>query len=947
MMEAKTQTPTVQESTIVERVARIVSSVRGSKPDYTLLAAELEPAIPFDVFGVVLLRHDRQAVRVTACQCEDGFWRATYHQHPLEGSKVAQLLRTPVTSVTNYPAGLDGTPAECGDALCGRHQIHATLIAPLIVGERILGTLELGSTILDAYAASTLQRLIGAVVRVLAAAIDSAQVGGSAEIQDRQRQALKDVSSALTSTMDLSSILTQIVEGVASALNVASAIVTFDQGRLRLRAQSGLDPAALQSIVGQKEVLSDQSIIGYTLHRRQPCVSNDIYTDERFSYSSSYTTELGIHSIFSHPLVTGTTVYGALLLCSSEPGGFTPLKADILSLFASQATIAIHNGMLIESAHQRRRFQKAIEQLEHSYGDNGNEQELLARVRQEAEHTFGVSISSLLRFISDHLLTRSEGELQAMLETAQLEELPRAESAPATVIFSPVMQEFSGRRSVFNRKPEDRGEAGLLWQDGGVELLTQTAEEALVRAEVVSDLGRFLTQLNQSAGHDALKDSWFVLDLNGRCLYMNPVAEDFCGLSLGVAAARTLEDIFSGILLRTRNAEELHLYLQECSQGMVNRKDMRCVLAIKPVLGQANVAGMSTRHANVYESEQKGRLIHHPSLLPDSVPSDYHYQLSRYPLYNQHNEHIAYVLQIHNVTEQVHEEKNKSVLLSSVSHDLRTPLTTIKMAVTGLLQEGVEWDESMWREILEEIDTEADHLGVLVHALVEMSRIEMGALVLEKEWCDIVEIAHGAMRRLERALLGRAVRLEVQPNLPLVYVDHVQLERVFYNLLENAVRHSPEEQGILLSFATTAESVKDALHQSLCVKVIDHGQEVPAGERDHIFKTFYGLNLRGSGLGLAICRGIVEAHQGHIGVETAPCGEGSCFVFTLPIHTYNGVPIPASGVTAVLTTGEITDGYMSNISSSLQVASQVASQVVSQVASNGTSTIAPTMEVQQ
>src|SRR5712692_12054704 len=89
LMEARTQTPTLKESTIVERVARIVSSVRGAKADYTRLAAELEPAIPFDVFGVVLLRHDRQAVRVTVCQREGNMqaaWTAQYHQHPLEGS---------------------------------------------------------------------------------------------------------------------------------------------------------------------------------------------------------------------------------------------------------------------------------------------------------------------------------------------------------------------------------------------------------------------------------------------------------------------------------------------------------------------------------------------------------------------------------------------------------------------------------------------------------------------------------------------------------------------------------------------------------------------------------------------------------------------------------------------------------------------------------------------
>src|SRR5947199_8688114 len=226
-MEAKTHTPTLKESTIVERVARIVSSVRGTKPDYTHLATELEPAIPFDVFGVVLLRHDRQAVRVTVCQKEKGSWLAQHHQHPLEGSMVEQVLRSPMTVVENYPDGVDGPPAKCGDALSGWHQLRATLIAPLIVGDRVLGTLELGSTILDAYTDKTLQRLIEAVVRVLAAAIESAQVGGSAEIQDRQRQALKDASSALTSKMDLSSILTYNVDGISDALNVASYHVLF------------------------------------------------------------------------------------------------------------------------------------------------------------------------------------------------------------------------------------------------------------------------------------------------------------------------------------------------------------------------------------------------------------------------------------------------------------------------------------------------------------------------------------------------------------------------------------------------------------------------------------------------------------------------------------------------------------------------------------------------
>src|SRR5205807_7408354 len=108
------------------------------------------------------------------CQREESSWVAHHHQHPLVDSKAEQLLRSPVMTIANYPNGLDGSPAMCGDALSGCHYLRSTLIAPLSVGEGILGTLELGSTVLNIYADETLQGLIDAVVRVLAAAIESA-----------------------------------------------------------------------------------------------------------------------------------------------------------------------------------------------------------------------------------------------------------------------------------------------------------------------------------------------------------------------------------------------------------------------------------------------------------------------------------------------------------------------------------------------------------------------------------------------------------------------------------------------------------------------------------------------------------------------------------------------------------------------------------------------------
>src|SRR5439155_2323733 len=139
-----------------------------------------------DVFGVALLRHDRQAVRVTTCHSEGASngrkWVAFHHQHPLDEAQLKQLLDMTQLVTQDYPRGIDSSPSVSGYALSRYHYLRSTLIAPLIVEERVLGVLELGSRVLNMYADTTLQRLVGAVARVLAAAIESAQAGGSAEI---------------------------------------------------------------------------------------------------------------------------------------------------------------------------------------------------------------------------------------------------------------------------------------------------------------------------------------------------------------------------------------------------------------------------------------------------------------------------------------------------------------------------------------------------------------------------------------------------------------------------------------------------------------------------------------------------------------------------------------------------------------------------------------------
>lgn len=973
----KAQTSLGDESNILERVARLISSVRGAKPDYAHLAAELELSLPFDLFGIVLLRHDRVAVRVTACQKEGAQWIARYHQLPLADSMVERMLNllmslapTPVRSeepvpilpgsailtesllVENFPEGAVGLPAQCGDALCGHAQLRAALIAPLIAGGKMLGTLELGSADLDAYADPAMRRLIHAVARVLATAIEGAQVGGNVEIQDRQRAELKNVSEVLTSSVDLPRILARIVTGITNALHVAAAIVRYDGSRrgLYLEAQSELDPARLQRILLRKDVLSDQAIIGATLLHRGLRVSQDIAQDERFPASQCFANEMGMHSIYCHPLITGQYIYGTLLLLSPEPGGFTPLKTDIFALFAGQATVAIHNGLMLQSVQERRNFQDVIEQFEQDHQQNvlngrgeENDQKLLERLREETMSTFGVSLSSVLRFISDHLLTRSENHLQDILRSSHAPSLAEEKREPDVLALS--RQEIAYReKTLFLVRSSELEHLESSTAGEGTAYLMHAADEALAWSGFLRDVSAALMRVwnvdeTQPQAYEQLRrnlaEPVFIVDLEGKCLYCNRAAELFCGLSSDLesaptwnrwqaeeaapalfstfrqqAAALNLEQILRPLLPRVRHLDDVLVYLRQFAvaagadlpveeNGIPLPAFLRCTIAAEPLPGQVYlasgareaerswvVAGSAEPRA-IIASPMQQRASSSPTLLLDNSPSDRHYQLTRHALYDEHGRWFANALHVHDVTEQVRDEKNKVVLLASVSHDLRTPLTTIKAAVTGLLQPDVVWDDEIRREILEDIEAEADHLNTLVDALVEMSRIEMGALVLEKEWCDMVELVHGTLMRARRLLAEFHVQPQIQAPLPLIYADYVQVDRALYNLLENAARHSPHHAQIrvivdVLAQKTLPAGLPESATRAVRVQVVDEGPGIPVEEHERVFKSLYSMDAQGSGLGLAICRGIVEAHQGRIWVETNEKG-GANFVFVLPI----------------------------------------------------------------
>ncbi|NUM43170.1 MAG: DUF4118 domain-containing protein [Anaerolineales bacterium] len=239
---------------------------------------------------------------------------------------------------------------------------------------------------------------------------------------------------------------------------------------------------------------------------------------------------------------------------------------------------------------------------------------------------------------------------------------------------------------------------------------------------------------------------------------------------------------------------------------------------------------------------------------------------------------------------QVLEESDrmKSALLSSVSHELRTPLATIKASITSLLSSEVSWDDAAVREeLLAVVDEETDQLNQLVGNLLDMSRLEAGALKPDRNWNVLAEIVESAAGRMRRGLEAHRLLVDVPDNLPLVPVDYYQLQRVFTNLISNSIKYAPAHTDIQIL-------ARAEIPQNLSVRVTNQGPPVPAEHLPRIFDKFHRVTnadrVTGTGLGLSICKGIVEAHGGNIWAENLPGGFAFCF--TLPL-AWNGHPPPA------------------------------------------------------
>lgn len=234
-------------------------------------------------------------------------------------------------------------------------------------------------------------------------------------------------------------------------------------------------------------------------------------------------------------------------------------------------------------------------------------------------------------------------------------------------------------------------------------------------------------------------------------------------------------------------------------------------------------------------------------------------------------------------------EKLKSALLDAVTHDLRTPLTSIKASVTTLLEEGKPGDDNLLldldtrTEFLDIINEETDRLNNFIGGMVDLARIEAGDLHLRKSWTPVNDIVRNAVERLGRRISPDRLKLEIETESPGIYADADSVTEVLFSLIDNAAKYSPDSENIRVS-------VNHAADEMVRFSVEDKGPGIDSSIREKVFDKFFRADdadihstASGLGLGLAIARGIIETQGGRIWIEDGDDGYVTRVAFQIPI----------------------------------------------------------------
>jgi PAS domain S-box-containing protein len=718
--------------------------------------------------------------------------------------------------------------------------------------------------------------------------------------QIHQLQLLHRASLAFSASLDLDEIFHAILDEVCHIHNAVGWAVwkVSDENQDFVCHQAA--GAGSDKVIGYR-ISMDTPFIATVISTGTSLYIPDTSLDRKFDDQIAVKCGVEVRSMIVAPLSSqdvdeALTTVGLIIVIADTTHAFTPDDRTLIDTLAASASAAIHNGRLYQRARDeiedRRRAEAALRESESHYRTlietspdavisvslGGH----LQMCNQRALELFGYNHPTEILGRSYLTLFPPEARVRAIRgfnSVAQGTALRNEETsllrADGTLFQGEIAAALAANNVGeptniigFARDVTDRKEAEMAMRRHNEELrvlnsiATQITQAHNLEQLLGISLDKTLNALEVDTG-------WITLFATDKC--PKTAADIELQITRGLLSALGIED--RGRSLRERIEERVCLTRKIVAQKTTDLLELYagmtapCPVIGSPltvddaVVGVLGVVGLSNRHPRSIHARQEQLL------------SAISYQIS---VVIENARLAAEAAEVKMLREL---EQMRSELIANFSHDLRSPLGLIEMATSTLLRDDLDITPELQHELLDDVIAQTKRLSHLVEGILDLGRLESGRLKLRAGVVDIGEL----LRQIGKEIDDRYPRHSLQLTLPesplLASADAQKLQQVLYNLLDNAAKYSPDGGAIHTSGSQC--------NGNIIVRVEDSGVGIPKDQLQLIFERFYRVNdkstegISGVGLGLSMCKGIIEAHGGHIWVNSA-YGQGSTFAFTLP-----------------------------------------------------------------
>jgi len=878
---------------------------------YTVEA--LQRSLGFEYIGLFLVNDEGDYAHLFATSS----LQAEYERHRfikvgagIVGWSIEHGLLINVPDVVQDPRHLPGIAST-----------RSELCIPLRVGERVIGAIDVQSPRVNAFTPSD-ERLLMTIAGQWAVILENTKLFAAERLRREQLERLQSSAAAIAAELDLSSLLDLIVQEATRTFNTpAASLLLLDPAdqQLHIRASRGLSANFVPQLSIKPEWL------GWSIEaaNRRENGETQLVADLRTMAASGEHHQLfeaeDLCSLMRAPIVSRGQLIGALDVYSrSVPRRFREDEIDLAEIFTSQAAVAIENAKLLEETRRRLAEISILFEAARAGASALDVNQVLDRVLEVIRRSLRFETFEFILFDPDArtlhtragygfepgvagvLVKLGEGVVGWVAQTQQSAlindvrhdsrylatvEQTRSELAVPLLVADGlvgVMNVESSRLNAFT--PDD--ERLLQTLAGQLAMLIENArlhEETQQRLAEVSTLYAFAEQLTSSIDLATLLDS-IVMTLK-EVLHCR-------GVSISLLNPDTqLLEIRAAAGLQPKWRQSAKLKVGEGISGKVAATALPVYVPDASSLPDFIFFDPAVRSLLVVPLMVKDRVIGTLAIdhtVPDAFTQDDRRTLTiaaaqaaaaieNAQLYTTLEERAAKLEQAYTELQEI--DKLKDELVQNVSHELRTPLTFIKGYVELLLEEDMGSLNEGQRESLTIVADKTNALTRLVSDIIYLQQVEWESLRFSQQ--DMREMARLALQSCEVAAVtaGIFLRLQAASALPPIPVDRDRINQVFDNLLGNAIKFSPRGGTITIEVVDAGEMIQ--------LGVLDTGVGIPGDKLDRVFDRFYQVDgsatrrFGGAGLGLAIARRIVEAHGGHIWVESE-VGQGSAFRFTLP-----------------------------------------------------------------